>query len=133
MTFWILLSIAGFFTLLASRANNFVYPVIASLGWWTVWGYNLNNPPAGITVGTFIYDLLYYTFILISIGVFFLYFRNRNRLSASQGRTAREQADYDREYKEYSTAPLSDDEAYRRQIRARIALGRARIANRRRR
>jgi len=77
MTFWILGVLAAFLTLLALRRYAFVFYAGASLAWWALWGYNLNNPPANITIGTFVYDILYYTLILVALGVFFLYFRNR--------------------------------------------------------
>lgn len=132
MTWWILLAVAGFFTLLASRRYEFVYTAIASLFWWGVWGYYTTTPPAGVTAGTFLYDLVYYSFIMVALGVFFLYFRNRKRVPVGYNRTAQEQAEYEREYKVASTKALPDDEAYRQQIRARILRGRANARARRR-
>ena len=79
MTFWILLAIAGFLTLLSIRMYNIIFSLAASLGWFAVWGYHLNNPPANITIGTFVYDLLYYIFIIMAIVVMYIYFRNRGK------------------------------------------------------
>lgn len=83
MTFWILGVLAGFLTLLATKRYTFVYYAAASLAWFALWGYNVNFPPANITVGTFVYDVLYYTLIFVAIGVFLLYFVGRSRRNTS--------------------------------------------------
>lgn len=79
MTFWILLVIAGFLTILSIRRYNIIFSFSGALGWMALWGYNLNNPPANITVGTFVYDLLYYTFIIMAIAVIYIYFAGRSK------------------------------------------------------
>ena len=79
MTFWILLVIAGFLTLLSIKRYNLIFSFAATLMWLAVWGYNLDNPPANITIGTFVYDLLYYTFIIMAIAVIFIYFVGKSK------------------------------------------------------
>lgn len=117
MTFWILLAVAGFLTWLSLKKYNLLFSLCGSMGWLAVWAYNLSHPPTGVTTGTFLHDLLTYTFILMAIAVMFIYFGNRGRISSGTVRTAREQADYDKEYKEASAAPLEETEVYRQRVR----------------
>ncbi len=85
MTFWILLAIAGFLTLLSLKHYNIIFSFAGTLGWMAVWGYNLDHPPSNVVVGTFVYDLLYYTFIIVAIAVMLIYFRNRSRQTSGSG------------------------------------------------
>ena len=82
MTFWILLVLAGFLTILSMRYYNILFSFGGMLGWIAVWVYNLNSPPTGITVGTFLHDVLTYTFIIMAIAVMYIYFRNRGKQKA---------------------------------------------------
>ena len=79
MTFWILLVMAGFLTVLALWRYNFVFYFVASFGWWGLWAYHVNYPPANIVIGTLAYDIIYYTLILVALGVFLLYFIGRRQ------------------------------------------------------
>lgn len=97
MTFWILLVIAGFFTLLSLRYRNLLFSFSGMLGWIAVWVYHQNYPPTNIVQGTFLYELLLYAFIVMAMAVMFLYFWNRSRGFTGYPRTAKEQASYDNE------------------------------------
>ena len=79
MTWWILLALAAFLTWLSLRYYNFVFSLTGMLMWFAVWGYNLNTPPAGVTIGTFLYDVLYYAFFFLALATFLGYFRGRRR------------------------------------------------------
>ena len=79
MTWWILLAIAGFLTWLSSRNASLGYAVSAFFLWFAVWGYHLNNPPANVVIGTLVYDLLYYTFLIMAFATLLWYWRNRGR------------------------------------------------------
>ena len=117
MTWWILLAMAGFLTWLSFRQYNLLFSFCASLLWFAVWGNHLNNPPAGVAVGSFVFNLLFYTFLLMANAVMLLYFRNRGRMSSGQTRTAVEQANYEKEYNEAKNAPSDDTEEYRQRVR----------------
>ena len=77
MTYWVLLAIAGFLTLLSLRHHNILFSLSGMLGWIGVWAYNLNYPPTNITVGTFMHDVLTYTYIMMAIAVMYIFFRGR--------------------------------------------------------
>lgn len=83
MAFWILLAIAGFLTSLSIRRYNLIFSFAGALAWMAVWGYNLNYPPANIVVGSFVYDLLYYIFIIMAIAVIFIYFVGKGKRESS--------------------------------------------------
>lgn len=123
MTFWILGVLAGFLTFMAVKRHNFVFYAGASLGWWALWGYNLSNPPANITIGTFVYDILYYSLILMAIGVFLLYFRNRNQMSGTSANGETRESGNDSTVERGSLITMPPEE-YRDRIRRAVRRGR---------
>ena len=123
MTFWILLAIAGFITFLSLRYFNFWLSACGALAWIGIWWYNTQYPPTNIAVNSFGHQVLYYLFILLAIGTFFNWIRNRNRLPSGYNQTPEEKAGYDREYKEYSK-PLTDSQTvYREKVQRALRTG----------
>jgi predicted permease len=122
MTFWILLAIAGFLTYLSLRYRNFWLSASGALGWFAVWWYNTQYPPTNIAVNSFGHQVLYYLFILLAIGTFFNWIRNRNRIPTNE-RTAREQAEYEMEYREAKQGEVDRTIAYRRNVRRLLRSG----------
>lgn len=55
------------------------------LGWIGLWAYNLNSPPSGITQGSFVHEVLTYSFILMAIAIMILYLRNMKNGSWDNG------------------------------------------------
>lgn len=79
MTFWIILVIAGFLTLLSFRYRNILISLGGSLGWFALWMYNFDYPPANITIGSTLHEVLIYVFIIMAVATMLMYFRNRAR------------------------------------------------------
>jgi len=77
MTYWILLAIAGFLTFLSIKRYHFAFAVVGTLSWFAVWGYHINYPPTNIVAGTFVYDLLYYAYIIMAFTPILLYVAGR--------------------------------------------------------
>lgn len=77
LTYIILVVFAIIMTWLSLIRYQFVLSVVAMLAWFALWGYHLTNPPTNITIGTFVYDLLYYGYIIMALGVFLKYIAGR--------------------------------------------------------
>jgi hypothetical protein len=131
MTFWILLAIAGFLTLLSIRRYNLIFSFAGALGWMAVWGYHLEHPPANITVGTLVYDLLYYTFIIMAIAVIYLYFAGRSKRESTTSLSVEDGKIVANTISETQGTTGESVEEYRNRMHRRILQGRARSANRR--
>ncbi len=117
MTWWILLALAGFLTLLSLRHYNLFFSLSGALLWLAIWGYHLNNPPANVAIGSFVFDLLFYVFIMMFIATIYLFFVNRGRMPSGKTRTPVEQAKYEKEYEEAKRLPSDGEEAYRQRVR----------------
>ena len=76
-TFSILIVLALVLTVISLRWYNLLLSFVACMAWVSLWAYNLSNPPTGITQGSFVHEVLVYSFIVMAIGVMLLYFRNR--------------------------------------------------------
>jgi len=96
-----------------------------------VWGYNLDNPPANITVGTFVYDLLYYMFMLMAIAVIFIYFVGRSKRESTTSLSVEDGKIVANTISETQGTTGESVEEYRNRMHQRILQGRARSANRR--
>lgn len=124
MTFWILLSTAGFLTIMSLRYYNLILSFAASLGWIALWMYNLNYPPANIAVGTTLHEVLVYTFIIMAIATIYMYFRNRGRASigAGGGNESGNRAELSGRAIRYSPPSLMEmsPEEYKAYIRSRV-------------
>ena len=126
MTFWILLAIAGFLTFLSVRYFNFWLSACGALSWISVWWYNTQFPPTNIAVNSFGHQILYYVFILLAIGTFFNWVRNRDRLPSGYTRTAKEQAEYESDYKSASNGEVDERIAYHDKVQKALRTGKYR-------
>ena len=120
MTFWIILVIAGFLTLLSLRYRNLLFSFSGMLGWIGLWAYHQNHPPANVVQGTFLYELLLYIFIIMGLAVMFLYFWNRSRGYTGYPRTAKEQAAYDNEVRTFGDSEKGLMELNETEYRVRV-------------
>lgn len=77
MTYWIVLAIAGYLSWLSLRRYNIAFAIAGTLSWFAVWGYHTTNPPTNIVAGTFVYDILYYAYIVMGIAIMFIYLSGR--------------------------------------------------------
>lgn len=120
MTFWILLVLALVMTVISLRWRNILFSLAGTLGWLALWMYNLNSPPSGITIGTPNHEILIYAFIIMAIAVMMLYFINGKRGYTGYPKSAKEQAEYDREVKSSGRTPNGMTEMTNEEYRARV-------------
>ncbi len=120
MTFWILLAIAGFLTLMSLRYRNILMSLGASLGWIALWMYNLNYPPTNIVIGSTLHEVLVYTFIIMAIAVMLMYFWNRNRGFTGYPTTKREEAALEAQSRRPRGIMDLSSEQYKTYIHSRI-------------
>ncbi len=116
MTFWILLVIAVTLSFLSLRYYNLLFSLCAALGWLAIWMYNLNNPPAGITIGTSLHDLLTYTFIVMAIAIMLTYFMRGNKVLGGKSRSSFEAQDNARRMPENRGLMDMSQEEYRARV-----------------
>ena len=72
-----LLVVAIAFSIISLKWYNLIFSFVAMLGWIALWAYNMDNPPVGIVQGSFVHEVLMYSFILMAIVIMLLYFRTR--------------------------------------------------------
>ena len=82
MTFWIILAVAFSLTVISLWKYELLFFFGASLGWFALWIYNLQNPPSGVTIGSNLHNFLIFTFIVMAIAVMFSYFK-RGKIAGS--------------------------------------------------
>jgi hypothetical protein len=78
-TFSILGIIAVIFTIISLRYYNLLFSFVAMLSWIGLWAYNLNYPLTNIVRGSFIHEVMTYSFIIMAVVVMLVYFRNRGQ------------------------------------------------------
>lgn len=116
MTFWILLAIAAFLTFLSLKHYNLLFSLGGSLGWLTLWMYNLNYPPTNITIGSTLHEFLIYTFIIMAIATILIYFRSGRRVAQERGGVEDGDSSGGRPYGGRGLMNLTEDE-YRSKVR----------------
>ena len=87
-TYSILVIIAIALTVISLRWYSLLFSFVAMLGWIALWAFNISSPPAGITEGSFIHEVLYFTYIVMGIGTMLLYFRSRGKAGGSFNTTS---------------------------------------------
>jgi hypothetical protein len=78
-TFSILGIAAVVFTVISLRYYNLLFSFVAMISWVGLWAYNLNYPLTNITQGSFVHEVMTYSFIIMAVVVMLLYFRNRGQ------------------------------------------------------
>ena len=79
MTFWILMTLAGWLTFLCLRNSNLLLSLGAGIAWFSLMAYNLTNPPTNITAGSIVHEWLTMGFFILGIAVILMWFRTRGR------------------------------------------------------
>ncbi len=95
MTYWIILVMALALSLISLRYRNILFALGGTLGWIALWAYHQSNPPAGVSVGSFVHEVMYYAFIVMAIAVMFVYFKNRDRGYTGYPTTKSEEVELD--------------------------------------
>lgn len=78
-TWTILLIFASILTIISFRNINILLSLGATIGWFSLMAFNLENPLVGVAQGSVIHQWLTMGFIAIGIAVMLMYFRNRGR------------------------------------------------------
>jgi len=94
-TYSILIVIAVVLSLVSLRYPNILFALGGSLAWISLWVFHQSNPPALIVVGSFIHEMLMYVYIIMAVGTFFMWVRNRARGRTGYTMTRGEETELD--------------------------------------
>lgn len=79
-TWTILLVFSSILTIISFRNINILLSLGATIGWFSLMAYNLDNPLVGITQGSVIHQWLTMGFIAIGLAVMLMFFKIRGRM-----------------------------------------------------
>ena len=89
-TWTILLVFSSILTIISLRNINILLSLGATIGWFSLMAYNLDNPLVGVVQGSIIHQWLTMGFIAIGLAVMLVFFKNRGKIvnrSESWGET----------------------------------------------
>lgn len=121
MTYWILLVAAIALSIISLRWRNILFSLGGTLGWLALWAYHQTNPPAGIAVGSFVHEILYYTYIIFAVAVMLVWIGNMRRGYTGYPITKSEELKMEERNRRPARGLMDlDNNEYRAFIRARM-------------
>jgi len=84
-TWTILFAFSATLTVISFRNINILLSLGATIGWFSLMAYNLDNPLVGVAQGSVIHQWLTMGFIAIGLAVMLMFFKNRGKMVSISG------------------------------------------------